>query len=219
MTIYAGYTVLPAESNQREGQMFGADRLERVMENPVGRMLFMNIARNEWGHRHTFTMQWYMQSRVLIDELLDFVETTTEGQKHPFWVSTKSNDIALVDPGLFAGSTMDFWDHGLIELYDHGSHRRHFEITHLINPVTNSYYPTVWQGLMNLPTIPATDKARTTFSNVPWGANHKAVLGISRFSRLFLMRLADPNVTIQWHGRDLAECTMELIEVPPTEYP
>lgn len=219
MTIYAGYTVLPSESNQNNGQLFGADRLERRMENPTGRSLLMNIGPNEWGHRYTFTMQWYMQTRALIDELLDFVENDAEGQKNPFWVATKSNDIALIDPGLFASNTMDFWDDGLFELYNHGKHRRHFEITHIINPVTDSYYPTVWQGLMAEPTDPATNVARTTFSNVPWGANHRAVVGISRFSRLFLMRLADPNVTIRWHGRDLAECTMELIEVPPSEYP
>lgn len=219
MTIYAGYTVLPAESNQRDGQIFGADRFERRMENPPGRLLLMNIGPNEWGHRHTFSMQWYMHTRTLIDEMLTFVETIAEGQKTPFWVSTKANDIALSDAGLFAGNTMDFWDDGLIELYDHGSHRRHFEITHIINPATSSYYATVWQGLMGLPTVPSTNKARTTFSSVPWGANHRGVVGRSRFSRLLLMRLADDRITIQWHGRNLAECSMELIEVPPSEYP
>lgn len=220
MTIYAGYTVLPVESNQREGQVFAADRFERRMDNPPGRLLLMNMGPNEWDHRFAFTMQWYMNTRLLIDELMDFLENIAEGQKNPFWVSTKSNDIVLVDPGFYVAADMHFWDDGLIEMYDHGSHRRHFEVTHLINPATGIYYPDLYHGVMSLPIVPATNQAQFTLTGVPWHfLNRKAVVGVSRFSRLFLMRLADPQITIQWHARDLAECTMELIEVPPSEYP
>lgn len=228
MTTYMGIDVIPFVPDVTDEPKYTIEWLRTVMVNPMGKSLYRNLNTNNAGGRITYDFDVVMQSIAERRTFLDWFYTEAQGRKGRFWFTVPyQQDISIHEAHPWLGGPEWFFhDTGLFEAYEMGRHRRYFSIiAHALGGVAGSgasgsgfTYVMLSGGNQPFPGVFAAGFLNV-FAGLFSGSTIQRKDYSPIFSRMYLMRCASDDLTIEHHAPGLAVAKMRLVEVPSVEYP
>jgi hypothetical protein len=211
MTTFAGYDLMDFEPNIREDPQYGIDRDMDRLENAVGYPLVIDAR----PPRITTNLRFFFDTSAASWDFITEWVPARQGRRVPFWVPTRNVDLAAIE--YVGGTSFLCHDNGALALWNRHPKQRHYFMIRGwsgTNPYAEEYIEAV--------SMVAGSDPNTVVIN-PGGISINLVQSIAdkvlTVSRMYLMRQATDDVTVEWYGRELAEATMSMIEVPAAEYP
>lgn len=199
--IYAGFTVLTEDPNRRDAVTQQANRTKTRIDSQTGPFTEVSPAQAPRGVR---TFNWFMPDRPSIDAFRAFMAERA-GRFTPFWVPTWHHDLQLAGDVLSPASTLN--------VIDIGYSRYQFDSTQTWR--RHLAFIQIGVGLQFIRRIDGAVEASPVETLTLDSATASAMLnGQWMLSLLTLCRLESDSYDLKWSGRNVAECSFDIREIP-----
>lgn len=197
---YRGYEVLTVEPNRLDGEApllkWNVERLDNVT-GPL------DIERHALTPVRTRPFHWSLFSRGEIDGFLPWVERR-RGRRNPFWAPTWQGDLRLL-ANMTSSNMLRVQNVGYVSrMFPHPA-RRHLALIRPNGTLTV-------HSVVNATTVSGEEERLTISPGVSLGERIGAEGSLVSF--LCFCRLAADSVRLHWHGPEVAEARLDIVELP-----
>ena len=200
MATYAGFEVLETQPMGNGGREMAVERRFDVIRG--GGLGAREVVTLDTYPRAERRFSWPCYSEADVAVVRAFVDVNF-GAMTPFWLPSFSRDFLFdVYPGVTATWVVRFIGY-TARVFPLGPQRRHVYVRH---PVSGYRYRKVATAVDNgdgTETLTLDSSPAVNILNDNWMPG-----------MLTLVRLGDPAISIDWRSRNLAICSMRMVEVP-----
>ncbi|HXC25275.1 MAG TPA: hypothetical protein VNU46_05115 [Gemmatimonadaceae bacterium] len=199
MTTYAGFDVLETPPNRRDDQTDTVDHLTGVFDPGLGKI---SVVDHSQVSTVTHTFSWFLKDRAEVQLLRDFY-AARKGRAVPFWLPSWQADFTLVQTVAHDHTTVIVQDVSYsLTGFPFVSRRRLCFVlgggTMLYRGITASVNNGDGTETLTIDSAPGVDVSASD----------------ALISLLYLCRMADDAMTINWYGTEGAECDLTWQEIP-----